>query len=212
MLILLGDKPESFLAERCCQVRLPRTMISFLQKKCFSSILPNFLVFIIRSDLGKDKMVKSAIQLNLLIAMSSSLSQISAVYPILFFDGECFLCNELVQWLMKRDSKRQFKLAMLQTNAGKEVQKLLQQQIGRVPDTLVLYHQKQLMYGSVAVIQILIRLGGIWKIIGYIYSILPRFLREALYNYIASNRYRFFGKKTTCSLSGDYSWKDRLLF
>ena len=127
---------------------------------------------------------------------------------MLLFDGVCNLCNASVQWVLKRDRKGIFKFAALQSKTG---QRLLQQ-LGFSQenfDTVVLVDGEKVFTRSDAPLEIARRLGGFWSLFS-IFRIIPRFIRDAVYDWIARNRYRWFGRKEECMLPRP-EWKSRFL-
>ncbi|GAB4487659.1 MAG: thiol-disulfide oxidoreductase DCC family protein [Saprospiraceae bacterium] len=128
--------------------------------------------------------------------------------PILLFDGVCNLCNASVQWVLKRDRNGIFKFAALQSEIG---QRLLQQ-FGFSQenfDTVVLVDGEKVFTRSDAPLEIARRLGGLWSLF-FVFKIIPRFLRDAVYNWVARNRYRWFGRREECMLPRP-EWKNRFL-
>jgi predicted DCC family thiol-disulfide oxidoreductase YuxK len=119
--------------------------------------------------------------------------------PILFFDGECNLCNSSVQFIIKRDKKQQFLFAPLQSSRGKEAIAEVQQQMLKVPDSVILYYNGKYYSRSSAALHIARLLGGIWSLF-YAGMILPRFIRDGVYEWIARNRYKWFGKRNECMI------------
>lgn len=117
--------------------------------------------------------------------------------PILFFDGVCNLCNAYVQYIIKIDKKQHFKFASLQSDAGEQLQQHVKNNLGFVPDSVILLYKGQYYLKSDAVLKAAGILGGIYKImhVGYI---LPRALRNSIYNFVAKRRYKWFGKKDEC--------------
>jgi predicted DCC family thiol-disulfide oxidoreductase YuxK len=118
--------------------------------------------------------------------------------PLILYDGVCGLCNRLVQFVLKRDSRSQFRFASLQSKLAASILR----RHGVNPqdlDTMYLvfdYQQptERLAARSDAAISILRYLGGVWRMVAASLSILPRGLRNRSYNLIARNRYRIFGK------------------
>lgn len=129
-------------------------------------------------------------------------------HPVLLFDGVCNLCNASVQWVLLRDHKAQFRFAALQSAFG---QALLQRHglDSEYLNTVVLAAGDQVFLRSDAPLEIVRRLGGGWKLL-YFFKIFPRPLRDAVYNFIARNRYRWFGKSEACLLPKP-AWKERFL-
>jgi predicted DCC family thiol-disulfide oxidoreductase YuxK len=124
-------------------------------------------------------------------------------HPIVLYDGVCGLCNRLNQFLLKRDKHDRLRFASLQSDFSKE----LLQRHGRNPDDLdtvyvVLDHgtpSERILFRSDAILHVLSVLGGIWKL-GALGKILPKFLRDSIYNLVAANRYQVFGKSESCIL------------
>ncbi|MFN3849283.1 MAG: thiol-disulfide oxidoreductase DCC family protein [Spirosomataceae bacterium] len=117
---------------------------------------------------------------------------------IILFDGVCNLCNAFVNFVIDRDSKKQFKFAALQSPEG---QRVLEQYNLQTSDfqTVVLLKENQIYKKSDAALTVAKHLDGFWKY-AYIFKILPRFFRDFCYDFIARNRYRFFGKKDVCRI------------
>ena len=118
--------------------------------------------------------------------------------PIVLFDGVCNLCNRSVQFIIKRDRKKQFRFASLQ---GKTGQQLLLQFGLRVNDlnSFVLIDDNKVHTRSGGALRMLKRLGGGWSLL-YAFIIVPAFIRDAVYNWVAKNRYKWFGKREECML------------
>jgi len=115
---------------------------------------------------------------------------------ILFFDGVCGLCNGLVDWLLPRDRHRHLKFATLQGTTAKQLLSPAQTQD---LDTVVVWYKGQVLERSDAILACLSELGGSWRWVTVL-KIVPRFIRDAIYNFVARNRYRWFGKFSTCRL------------
>lgn len=115
---------------------------------------------------------------------------------IILFDGVCNLCSGSVQFVIKRDPASYFKFASLQSDFG-------QQQLQKAGLNQQSFHSIILIIGnkiyqrSDAALEIAKKLSGAWPLL-YGFKILPRFLRDGVYNLIAKNRYRLFGKKDAC--------------
>jgi predicted DCC family thiol-disulfide oxidoreductase YuxK len=116
---------------------------------------------------------------------------------IVFFDGYCNLCNSLVDWLIKVDRSSELKFASLQ---GLTASKTLTPALVATPlDTVIYFTNGHTYLRSTAILKILWDLKGVWKLSG-VFLIIPAFLRDVVYNIIARNRYRLFGKRDTCRL------------
>jgi len=117
--------------------------------------------------------------------------------PVILFDGVCNLCSGSVQFILKRDKEKKFLFASLQSNYGQELLKKL----GLPADTFnsfMLYQDGNILTRSTAALQMFQQLKG-WKWVK-LFWIVPKFIRDAVYNLIATNRYRWFGKKNECWL------------
>lgn len=115
---------------------------------------------------------------------------------VIFFDGFCPLCNGFVDFALNRDIKHQFYFSSLQSITAK---KLLQPQDLSL-DSVVYFEDEKVFKKSQAVLRILFYLGPYWSLLSIILSIFPRFISDFIYDIIAKNRYRFFGKYDTCRL------------
>lgn len=116
---------------------------------------------------------------------------------IILFDGVCNLCDSSVQFVIKHDKKDVFRFVSLQSELGQNILK----HIGINPtniDSVVLYEPGIAYYfKSAAAIEITKNLGGVFHF-GTIFRIIPTGIRNQLYDYIAKNRYKWFGKKDNC--------------
>lgn len=129
-------------------------------------------------------------------------------HPILLFDGVCNLCNASVQWVLLRDHKEVFRFAALQSETGNA--KLQQFDLSSDSfDTVVLVDGDRLYTRSDAALEVLRRLGGIYSF-AVVLKIIPRFIRNAVYSWIARNRYRWFGRQEQCMLPRP-EWKARFI-
>ncbi len=116
---------------------------------------------------------------------------------IILFDGLCNLCNSSVQFLIKRDSKDIFRFVSLQSELGKELLSKLPIAIQKT-DSIILYESEAVFYyKSQAVFQIIKSLGGLFNLL-LIFKLLPYSICDVFYDYIAKNRYHWFGKKEQC--------------
>lgn len=118
---------------------------------------------------------------------------------ILFYDGLCALCNGTVNFVIERDKKQTLKFATLQGEYAKVI-------MDKFPylkelDSLILYDEssEKVYTKSLAAFKIGAYLGGVYKLLS-IFRILPRFISDSVYDLIARNRYKLFGKYDTCRL------------
>lgn len=114
---------------------------------------------------------------------------------IILFDGICNLCNGAVDFIVKRDKKKQFRFVSLQSDEGKKVidEFLIPPKI----DSVILLKDHQVFVESEAAVEIAKMLPAPWKWSGII-RIVPVKFRNNIYRWIARNRYRWFGKRKTC--------------
>jgi predicted DCC family thiol-disulfide oxidoreductase YuxK len=119
-------------------------------------------------------------------------------HPIILFDGVCNFCNGAINFIIQRDRKRIFRYAPLQSEAG---QQLLQQHhlSTTALDSFILINNGKAYKKTTAAIHLYPKLGGAWKLMRALW-ILPPFIRDAGYNIIAANRYKWWGKKDTCMI------------
>lgn len=124
-----------------------------------------------------------------------------APHTIILFDGVCNLCNASVNWLIDRDPQDRFRFAALQSEAGKRV--LREHGISdNYFDSLVVIHNGDVRYRSDGALLLAQQVGGIWKPLSF-FRIIPRPLRDLVYNIIAKSRYRVFGRKNSCRMTTD---------
>jgi predicted DCC family thiol-disulfide oxidoreductase YuxK len=115
---------------------------------------------------------------------------------IIFFDGVCNLCNSSVNFVIKHDKKAQFLFASFQSDAAKEI--LLHFNLKNFDsETVILVEGQKLYDKSTAALKIAKRLDGGFKLF-YAFLILPKYFRDWIYDLIAKNRYRWFGKRENC--------------
>jgi predicted DCC family thiol-disulfide oxidoreductase YuxK len=115
---------------------------------------------------------------------------------IVFFDGVCNLCQGSVRYLIKHDKKGVLKFASLQGNYAKD---FVNETEIQSMQSILFFDGKMLYKKSTAVLKLSSLLGG-WHQLLLLGYILPRFIRDWLYNIVAKNRYRWFGKKDQCML------------
>ncbi len=127
------------------------------------------------------------------------INELPAGKKIVLFDGVCNLCNASVRYVIDRDKKDIFRFASLQSDIG---QKILRH-IGadsQYTDSIVLYEPGVAYhYKSSAAIEIAKNLGGLFSI-STIFKIIPSFLRNPIYDFVARNRYKWYGKQENCPL------------
>lgn len=115
---------------------------------------------------------------------------------IIFFDGVCNLCSGAVQFVIRRDTKDHFKFASLQSDFA---------QVTLAPfhiepkqeDSFILLKNGKVYERSTAALLVAKKLNGLWPLL-YGFIIIPKFIRDVVYNFVARNRYKWFGKKESC--------------
>ena len=116
----------------------------------------------------------------------------------MLFDGVCNFCNASVNFLIDRDPDAKFRFGALQSEEG-----LTALREHDLPtdyfDSIVLLEDGQVYVASDAVLRIAHHMPALWPAMG-VFWIIPRPVRDAVYNWIARNRYRWFGKRDTCRL------------
>lgn len=121
----------------------------------------------------------------------------SADAPVVFFDGVCNLCNGSVNFLIDHDPQKRLRFAPLQ---GRTFQELRSARPGLAGlGTIVLHDEEGLHFKSTAVLRVARALGGVWRLTG-VFFVVPRFLRDIVYDFIARHRYRWFGKADFCRI------------
>ncbi len=119
-------------------------------------------------------------------------------HPVLLFDGVCNLCNSSVQFIINKDPQGVFQFASLQSDIGKTLLEKYNLDAGAM-DSVVLIRNDKAYTRSSAALQAVRILGGAWSLL-YGFIIIPKFLRDAVYDWVARNRYKWFGKKDSCWL------------
>ena len=118
--------------------------------------------------------------------------------PVILFDGVCNFCNGAVNFIIRRDKKKRLRFAPLQSEAG---QKLLDQHHLSLKDfdSFVLIENGKVHQKSTAALNILYHFPWYWQEL-QVLRIVPPFLRNAIYEFVARNRYKWFGKKDQCMI------------
>ena len=127
---------------------------------------------------------------------------------IVFFDGVCNLCSRVVRFIVERDPHHVFRFAPLQ---GETAKSLLTSQQRESLGSLVLLEQDLSYERSTAVIRIFRRLGVHWKVLSLLLHLVPRSVRDLGYDYIAKNRYGWFGEASSCDLGDRHQQKHLFL-
>jgi len=119
-----------------------------------------------------------------------------AGHPIIVFDALCVLCSANAQFVLKHDKKGRFRLASMQGEVGSA----LFRRFGidpSDPETMVLVEDDRVLRDSDAVLAIYSGLGWPWQVFG-VFRLVPRAVRDAVYRFVARNRYRWLGRREAC--------------
>lgn len=120
---------------------------------------------------------------------------------VALIDGCCNLCHGIVRFVVARDHAGQFRFAPLQSNVGKRL--LVENGLPTTDlDTFVLIDSGRCYTKSAAALRVFWRLGGGWRLLYGLIAV-PRFVRDAVYDWIAGGRYRWFGKNEACLVPTD---------
>ncbi len=120
---------------------------------------------------------------------------------IVLFDGACVLCNRSVDFLLKTDRKKRLKFASLQSDIAASMLKPIQNQ-PLTEDTIIFNDEGRLFIKSTAVLRIAGYLGFPYSTLA-IFRLIPRSLRDGIYDWIARNRARWFGTRVKCRVPDD---------
>ena len=121
--------------------------------------------------------------------------ELSADGPVVFYDGNCGLCDRFIRFLIRIDKHRRLRYSTLQGETAKQV-------IGSPEgswDTwsVQLLDSDGLFERSQAALRTIAHVGGIWRAARWL-LIVPRPIRDGVYRFVATHRYRWFGKTDTC--------------
>lgn len=118
---------------------------------------------------------------------------------IILFDGICNLCDNTVQFIIKHDKKDIFRFVPLQSDLGREIINYINLDTSKT-DSIILYEPgKAYYYKAEAALKIANELGGIYAFLT-VFSILPNYISNKVYDYVARNRYKWYGKKDECMI------------
>ena len=115
---------------------------------------------------------------------------------IILFDGICNFCNYWVDFIIKRDKDKTLKFATLQSDAGKKIANQFSI-VNKNIDSIIFIKGRNYFLRSDAVLEIAKELKSVWKIL-YLLKVIPRHLRNFIYDLIAKYRYPIFGKRNSC--------------
>lgn len=115
---------------------------------------------------------------------------------IILFDGVCNLCNAAVQFVIRRDPSNQFLFASLQSEEGTKIAGGYNLPVNDM-NSFILIENGKAYDRSTAALRVAGKLKGLWRFF-YVFIIVPKFLRDGIYQLIANHRYQWFGKKDEC--------------
>lgn len=120
-------------------------------------------------------------------------------HNILVFDGVCVLCSHWVGFVLRHDRRGLYKFAAMQTPTGRKL--LIDHGIDPDnPASFLLFEQGRGYTDTDAIVRVLRSFGGRWQVAAAFVAIVPRFLRDRLYRWLARNRYRLFGRHDVCTV------------
>ena len=117
---------------------------------------------------------------------------------VILFDGVCNLCNSAINFVIDKDKNNTFHFASLQSEFGQALLAHFEKDTSDF-DSMIVYENGKIKTKSTAALRIAAGLSGSWKFLN-VFRVVPSFLRNALYNLIAKNRYKWFGKKNECRI------------
>lgn len=118
---------------------------------------------------------------------------------LILFDGICNLCNSSVQYVIKHDKKNTFLITALQSETGQKIIKKFNIDTSKTDSILLYTEENGISSKSTAALKIAYHLGFPNSLIS-IFFIIPPFIRNWVYDYIAKNRYKWYGKKESCMI------------
>lgn len=117
---------------------------------------------------------------------------------VVLFDGDCNLCNQSVAFVLDRDPGGHFRFAAAQSDIGRRL--LAERGLSAVArNGVVLVEGRRAYVGSTAALRIAGRLRRPWSLLAVL-LVVPRPIRDLVYGFVAANRYRWFGRVTSCRL------------
>ncbi|MBI5856633.1 MAG: thiol-disulfide oxidoreductase DCC family protein [Sphingobacteriales bacterium] len=116
--------------------------------------------------------------------------------PVILFDGICNYCNRIVNFIIRRDKKKIFRFAALQSEAGQRILKQLNLPTDKF-ESFILLDKEKVYQKSSAALRLYNKLPWYWKWT-QLFWIFPTYIRDWVYGIIARNRYRWFGKRESC--------------
>lgn len=129
--------------------------------------------------------------------MAKSVNEILLKQPILLFDGECGFCNKSIQFLLKREKNKRLHFAPLQSEVGQVLRNYFE--IGAKTDSIILIKNHSAYIKSCAALRLTLYMKGLWPAM-MVFVIIPPFLRNLVYDFIAKRRMKWYGRVENCAL------------
>jgi predicted DCC family thiol-disulfide oxidoreductase YuxK len=118
--------------------------------------------------------------------------------PIILFDGVCNFCNSAVNFTIKRNAKANILFTAMQSEAGQKILKQYNLPLGDM-QSFIFIESGTAYKQSTAALKVCRHLRGLWPLC-YSFIIVPKFIRDGIYNWIAKNRYKWFGIRQECMI------------
>lgn len=132
-----------------------------------------------------------------------TINELPADKKIILYDGDCQFCNSAVNYIIARDKKDVFRFVSLQSTLGKHILKHIGIAHKNI-DSIILYDRGiAYYYKSVAVLEIAKHFGGVYRIL-QLFQFVPSKILNYIYDFIAENRYKWFGKKNNCLIPNSH--------
>jgi predicted DCC family thiol-disulfide oxidoreductase YuxK len=134
----------------------------------------------------------------------------NAKNPIVIFDGDCAFCNKSVMLILKKDKTESIEVCSNQSQKGKE---LIEKHniTADINSTIIYLEENKVYYKSTAALTISKKLKGLFPLL-YLFMIVPRFIRDGVYDFIAKHRKKIIKKEYSCEFVSDESIRKRIYF
>lgn len=131
--------------------------------------------------------------------MNDEINDILSKQPILLFDGECGFCNKTIQFFLAREKKggKKIHFAPLESEIGNKLREYFE--IDKKVDSLILIKHHSAYIKSCAALRLTPFMKGLWPVL-VVFVIIPPFLRNIVYDFIARRRQKIFGRVESCGL------------
>ncbi len=137
----------------------------------------------------------------------SKLTAISYDYSVVLIDGQCLLCHGFAKRILNSDKKNRFKLGYLQTFVNDDLVKTIKPQSH--VDSVILIKNGKPYIKSEAALRVMKSLGGLYRI-SMVFRLIPKFIRDIVYDWIARNRFGWYKKLDECPIPPQ-KWRDKFI-